>query len=83
MVQDTSRSIKRFIVYDVLHYGGECDRNIVWSVVAQSHCEISLCIGINEQNFLALLCQTYAQIDRRGCLSDTAFLISQSNHFAI
>ena len=32
-------------------------------------------VGINEQDFLALLCQTYAQIDRRGGFADTAFLI--------
>ena len=83
MVQDTSRSIKRFIVYDALHYGREGYGNIIRSVVAQSHCEISLCIGINEQDFLALFCQTHTQIDRRCCFSDTAFLISQSNHFAI
>lgn len=62
---------------------GEGYWNIIRSVVTQSHCEISLCIGINEQDFLALFCQTHTQIDRRCCFSDTAFLISQSNHFAI
>ncbi len=29
----------------------------------------------NEQDFFALLCQSYAQIDRRGGLADTAFLV--------
>jgi len=32
---------------------------------------------------VALLCQTNTQIDRRCGFSDTAFLVGQSNHFAI
>lgn len=39
--------------------------------------------SINEQNFLTLLCQSYAQIDRRSGLADTAFLVCQSDYFAI
>ena len=71
------------IVYDVLHHSRERYGNIVWSVITQSHREICLCIGINQQDFFTLLHQTYTQIDRCGCFSDTAFLVSQSNHFAI
>ena len=40
-------------------------------------------ISIDEQGVLSFLYQTYAQIDRRGRFTDTAFLIGQSNHFAI
>ncbi len=66
MGYDTLRNIRDLIVYDVLHYGGERYGDIVRSVVAECHCEICLCIRSNEQNFLSLLYQTYAQIDRRG-----------------
>ena len=83
MVYDTLRNIKGFIVYDVLHYGGERYGYIVRSVIAECHCEICLCISINEQDFLSLLYQTYAQIDRRGRFTNAAFLIGQGNHFAI
>ena len=83
----TRDELARIVDYDPRHlqaienegqYG-----NIVWSVIAQSHREICLCIGINQQDFFTLLHQTYTQIDRCGCFSDTTFLVSQSNYFAI
>lgn len=83
VVYDTLRNIKRFIVYDVLHYCGERNGQIVWSAVTQSHCEICLCIGVNQQHSFSLLRQTYPQIDRRSGLANAAFLVGQSNHFAI
>ena len=61
----------------------DCDGYIIWSVITQSHREICLCIGINQQHLRALFCQTYTEIDRCGRFSDTAFLVCQSNHFAI
>ena len=77
------RDINCFIVDDVLHHGGEGKGQVVRTVISQRHCKVCLRIGVDEQHLFPLLCQSHAQIDRCGGLADTAFLVCQSNHFAV
>lgn len=40
-------------------------------------------VCVHQQYPFPLLCQSYAQVDRRCCLADTALLVGDSNDFAL